>query len=77
MFDKVLKTPLNSMSSFFITLSNVSMFPVIKYHRKTSTVESFLVKLSTWVCNFTNARIPSQLFFREFYKIFHNDFFGR
>ena len=77
MFDKVLKTPLNLMSSFFMTFSNASKFAVVQYHKKTHTVGSFLVKLSAWGCNFTSARTLSQLFFREFCKIFHNDFFER
>ena len=58
------------MSNFFMTLSNASKFPVVQYHRKTPTVESFLVKLSAWDSNFSNRRTLSQLFFREFYKIF-------
>ena len=60
-----------------MTLSNASTFAVVQYHRKTRTVEFFLVKVSAWGCHFTNARTLSQLLFREFYKIFHNDFFER
>ena len=60
-----------------MTLSNVSKFAVVQYHRKTSTVEFFLVKVFAWGCHFTNARTLSQLLFREFYKIFHSDFFER
>ena len=62
------------MSNFFVTLSNASKFLVVQYHRKTRTVESFLVALSASGCNFTNGRT---CFFREFYKIFHNDLFER
>ena len=65
------------MSSFFMTLSNASKLAVVQYHRKAPAVESFLIKLSAWGCNFINARTLSQLFFREFHKIFHNDFFER
>ena len=65
------------MFSFLMTLSKASKFAVVQHHRKTSTVESFLVKLYAWACNFTNARTLSQLFFRQFCKIFHNNFFER
>ena len=65
------------MSSFFMTLSNASKLAVVQYHRKAPTVESFLIKLSAWGCNFYNARTLSQLFFREFHKVFHNDFLER
>ena len=65
------------MSSFFMTLSNASKLAVVQYHRKAPAVESFLIKLSAWGCNFINARTLSQLFFREFHKIFHNNFFER
>ena len=60
-----------------LILSNVSKVAVVQCHRKTPTVEPFLVALSTWGCNFTNARTLSQLFFHEFYKIFLNNFFER
>ena len=40
-------------------------------------MEAFLIKLFAWRCNFANARTLSQLFFREFHKIFQNDFFER
>ena len=75
MFDRVLNTPLNLMLSFFMTLSYASKFAGVQYHRKTPTVESFLVKLLAWACDFTNERTLSQLFFREFCRNFHNDYF--
>ena len=65
------------MSSFFMTPSNASKLAVVQYHRKTPTVESFLIKFSAWGCNFNKKRTLSQLFFREFHKIFKNDFFER
>ena len=65
------------ISSFFMTLSNASKLAVVQYHRKTPTVESFLIKFSAWGCNFNKKRTLSQLFFREFHKIFKNDFFER
>ena len=77
MFDRVLNTPLNLMFSFFMTFSNASKFAGVQYHRKAPTVESFLVKLLAWGCDFTNERTLSQLLFREFYRIFHKDFFER
>ena len=75
MFDRVLNTPLNLMLSFFMTLSYASKFAGVQYHRKTPTVESFLVKLLACICDFTHERTLSQLFFREFYRVFHDDFF--
>ena len=57
-----------------MTLSNASKFAFVQYHRMTRMVESILVKLSAWGCNFTNARTESRLFFREFYKIFLIEF---
>ena len=75
MFDRVLNTPLNLMLSFFMTLSNASKFAGVQYHRKTPTVEYFLVKLLACSCDFTHERTLSQLFFREFYRVFHDDFF--
>ena len=77
MFDRVLNMPLNLMFSFFMTLSNASKFAGVHYHRKAPTVESFSVKLLACSCDFTNERTLSQLFFREFYRVFHNDFFER
>ena len=70
-------TPRDIMRSFFMMLSNASEFAVVQYHRMTLMVESFLVKLSTWGCNFANRRTLSQLFLCEFYKIFQNNFFER
>ena len=70
-------TPRDIMRSFFMMLSNASKFAVVQYHKMTLMVESFLVKLSTWGCNFANRRTLSQLFLCEFYKIFQSNFFER
>ena len=53
---------------FFMTLSNASKFPVVQYHRKTPTVESFLVKLSAWASNFSNEGLYHSCFSVNFIK---------
>ena len=56
------------ISSFFMTLSNASKLAVVQYHRKTPTVESFLIKLSAWDYNFNNKRTLSSCFSENFIK---------
>ena len=56
------------MSSFFMTPSNASKLAVVQYHRKTPTVESFLIKLSAWDYNFNNKRTLSSCFSENFIK---------
>ena len=56
------------MFSFFMTLSNASKLAVVQYHRKTPTVESFLINLSAWDYNFYNKRTLSSCFSENFIK---------
>ena len=68
-------------SLFWWRLANASKLAVVQYHRKTPTVESFLIKLSAWGCNFNNRRTLSSCFSENFIKIlitvFWKTLFGR
>ena len=69
MFNRVLNTPLNLMSSFFHDVQQCLKGKHLRW-------SLYFVKLSAWGCNFTNARTLSQLVFCAFSKIFH-EFFGK